>query len=201
MNVVPKDVITELKVVQKNFIWRGRKPKIRYSTLIGDYVDGGLKDIDIEMKFKALKLFWIKRLADDSSNPWKTTVNSLLKDIGGTLVFHSNLCLSSDCKEAVKKLLKFYQQLLEFWEPISAGSSNEVEFILTQNLWNNCCISNNSGPSFNHLFSKRGINYVHDLFDFQPGCFKSWGKIKTEFNIPDVMILKWHGLVMTLPRE
>ena len=60
MNVVPKDVITELKVIQKNFIWRGRKPKIKHSTLIGDYVDGGLKDIDIEMKFKALKLFWKK---------------------------------------------------------------------------------------------------------------------------------------------
>ena len=123
MNVVPKDVVTELKVIQKNFIWRGRKPKTKHSTIIGDYVDGGLKDIDVEMEFKALKLFWIKTLADDSSNPWKATANSLLKDIGGTLVFHSNFCLSSDCKEVVKKLPKFYQQLLEFWEPISAGST------------------------------------------------------------------------------
>ena len=32
MNGVPKDVITELKVIQKNFIWRGRKPKIKHST-------------------------------------------------------------------------------------------------------------------------------------------------------------------------
>ena len=114
MNVVPKGIITELKVIQKNFIWRGRKPKIKHSILIGDCVDGGLKDIYIEMKFKALKIFWIKRLADNNSNPWKAIANSLLKDIGGTLVFHSNLCLSSDCKEAVKKLPKFYQQLLEF---------------------------------------------------------------------------------------
>ena len=41
----------------------------------------------------------------------------------------------------------------------------------------------------------------HNLFDFQLGCFKSWEKIKNEFDIPDVMILKWHGLVMALPRE
>ena len=82
MNVVPKDVITELKVIQKNFIWRGRKPKIKHSTLTGDYVDGGLKDIDIEMKFKTSKLFWIKRLADDSSNRWKVIANSLLKILG-----------------------------------------------------------------------------------------------------------------------
>ena len=101
-----------MKVIPKNFIWRGRKPKIKHSTLIGYHADGGLKDIDIEVKFKALKLFWIKRLADDSSNPWKAIANGLLKDIGGTLVFHSNLCLSSDCKEEVKKLPKFHLQLL-----------------------------------------------------------------------------------------
>ena len=27
------------------------------------------------------------------------------------------------------------------------------------------------------------------------------GKIINEFNLPDIMILKWHGLVMALPRE
>ena len=42
---------------------------------------------------------------------------------------------------------------------------------------------------------------MHNLFDFHLGCFKSWEKIKNEFNIPDVMILKWHGLVISLPRE
>ena len=123
-------------------------------------------------------------------------MNSLLKDIGGTLVFHSDFCLSSDCKEAVKKLPLFYQQLLEFWEPISAGSSNEVEFTLIQNLWKNSCISKGSGLLFNHLFPIQGINYVLDLYDFQLGCFKSWEKIKNEFDLPDVMILRWHGLVM-----
>ena len=63
----------------------------------------------MEVKFRALEIFQIKRLVDDSSNPWKAIANSLLKDIGGTLVFHSNFCLSCDCKEAVRKLPKFYQ--------------------------------------------------------------------------------------------
>ena len=102
MNALPKDVVTKLKVIQKNFLWRGRKPKIKtLRTLTGDHIDRVLKDIAIEMKFKALKIFWIKRLVDASNNPWKATVNSLLKDVGGTLIFHSNFCLSSNCKEAV----------------------------------------------------------------------------------------------------
>ena len=36
---------------------------------------------------------------------------------------------------------------------------------------------------------------------FNWGVLNHGNKIKTEFNIPDVMILKWHGLVMALPRE
>ena len=72
-----------------------------------------------------------QKFVDDSSNLWKTTENSLLKDIEGTLIFYY------DCTEAVQSYHNFYQQLLEFWEPISVEVSNEVEFILTQNLWNN----------------------------------------------------------------
>ena len=197
MNIVPKDVITELKVIQKKFVWRGRKPKIKHSTLNGDYWDRGLKNIDMEMKFKALKIFWIRRLVDDSSNPWKAIANSWWKDNGGTLVFHSNFCLSSDCKESVKNLPKFYQQLIEFLEPVSAGSSNEVEFILTQNLWNNSCINNDSGPLFNHLFSTLGINYVLNLLDFHIGC-KNYGK---RFKMNLIYRLKRHGLIMALPPE
>ena len=40
-----------------------------------------------------------------------------------------------------------------------------------------------------------------ELSDFQLGCFKSWEKIKNEFNLPYVMLLKWYGLVMALPQE
>ena len=130
------------------------------------------------MKFKALKLFCIQRLADNSSNPWKTIANSLLKDIGGTLVFHSNLCFSSDCKEAVKKLPKFYQQPLEFWEPISAGSSNEVEFILTQNLWNNSCISNNSGPFLIIFFQNEVLIMCITFLTFNWGVLNHGKKLK-----------------------
>ena len=51
------------------------------------------------------------------------------------------------------------------------------------------------------FFSIRGINYVLDLFDFQLGCFKSGEKIRNESNLPDIMALKWHGLVIALTRE
>ena len=56
---VPRHIIEQLKCLHKKFLWNNRLPKIKHSTLIGEYYEGGLKNIDIEAKFKALKLTWI----------------------------------------------------------------------------------------------------------------------------------------------
>ena len=58
-------------MLQKDFIWSGKNPKIKHTTLIGDYPDGGLKDVDIKAKLKSLKLGWLKRLYSDDFHPWK----------------------------------------------------------------------------------------------------------------------------------
>ena len=44
------------KKIPKDFIWGGRKPKIKHSSLIGEYKDGGLRDVDIPSSFKSLKV-------------------------------------------------------------------------------------------------------------------------------------------------
>ena len=59
-----------LKIIHKNFIWEGKRPKIKHSTLINDYPDGGLKDIDNESKFKALHMSWLTRFHSDNTHPW-----------------------------------------------------------------------------------------------------------------------------------
>ena len=65
----------------KDFIWRGKRPKIKHSTSIGNFENGGLKDIDIESKLKALKLSWIKRLLDRNFHPRKTLAAKLLEPV------------------------------------------------------------------------------------------------------------------------
>ena len=48
LNDVPVTIIKKIERIQKYFIWNGKKPKIKHTTLINDYDEGGLKDIDIE---------------------------------------------------------------------------------------------------------------------------------------------------------
>ena len=53
MNLVPIGVIEQIQKMQKKFIWNGKKPKIKHTTLINEHQDGGLKDVDIETKIRS----------------------------------------------------------------------------------------------------------------------------------------------------
>ena len=57
MKVPSKQIIERLNIIHKNFIWNNKHPKIKHSTLIADYSDGGYNDIDINAKLFSLKVF------------------------------------------------------------------------------------------------------------------------------------------------
>ena len=105
MTHVPRHIIEQLKALHKNFLWNNRPPKIKHSTLIGEYYEGGLKDIEIETKFKALKLTWIKRLCDDSNHPWKIIPIKFLKLKNHNLICHRNFSLDQTSLSKVKVYL------------------------------------------------------------------------------------------------
>ena len=68
-------IIESLDLIQKKFIWSKKLPKIKHSTLITNYKDGGYKDIDIEAKISSLKVKWISHLLDDNFHPRKIIPN------------------------------------------------------------------------------------------------------------------------------
>ena len=45
---VPECILMQLEKIHKDFIWSGKKSKIKHTTLINDYSEGGLRDIDIK---------------------------------------------------------------------------------------------------------------------------------------------------------
>ena len=47
---VPQKFCDALKSLHREFIWNGKKAKIKHSSLIGEYRDGGLKDVDVDAK-------------------------------------------------------------------------------------------------------------------------------------------------------
>ena len=79
-----------LKSLHREFIWNGKRAKIKHSSLIGEYRDGGLKDVDVDAKILSLKISWIRKLKDSNFHPWKVLANHLLSKVGGETIFHAN---------------------------------------------------------------------------------------------------------------
>ena len=107
MTPVPPNFCDNLKALQKDFIWSAKKPNIKHPTLIWDYCEKGLKDVDIDAKLLSLKLTWIKRLKDPNSHTSKVVAIQLLSQVGGDAIFHTNLCLSDNFKQQAKNYLCF----------------------------------------------------------------------------------------------
>ena len=74
---VPSDIVNILE----NYIWDLKKPKIKHSTLIGEYSQVGLKDVDIKSKIKSLHLSWLCRLYSENKHPWMLIPNYIIKKV------------------------------------------------------------------------------------------------------------------------
>ena len=92
--------------------WK-EKPKIKHTTLISDYTNGGLKDIDINCKLLSLKFSWIARLLDKFNfHPWKVIANEILRPVGGCGIFHTNLPMSSETRKELRNLPSYYKDII-----------------------------------------------------------------------------------------
>ena len=91
MKCPSKQAVDQLNVMQKGFIWNNKKPKIKHSTLVAEYSEGGYKDIDTETKISALKVAWLTGLLDDNFHPSKIIPTILFTNFGGIKnVFYDN---------------------------------------------------------------------------------------------------------------
>ncbi len=105
---IDKDTITSLKNKFIDFLWDGKTPKVKYTTIIGDHGEGGIRMIDIESRIKALQMGWIKR--SNQGQPWQHIFNSFNK-IPWERVINFNIDVSKIGGNFYKCLLRSWQEL------------------------------------------------------------------------------------------
>ena len=71
ITILPNSTMTQLNKILKEFIWNHKKVKIKEKTLISNFDQGGLKDVDIPSKITSLQCSWVKRLFDKNFHEWK----------------------------------------------------------------------------------------------------------------------------------
>ena len=194
MKPYSKKFVDDLNEIQKDFIWRGCKPKIKHTSLIGDYSEGGMKDTDIKAKLESLQIQWVKRLTNNNFQSWKIIPNVLLKDVGGVSLFHSNLALSDARKLKIDNYPEFYKSIVDLWIRISATDPQSEHDIISQTLWNNKYILIKRKPIFFLELYQKGINTINDLIDDERGFF-SWNRLKEKYELDKELYIKYADLL------
>ena len=201
MKVPGKFVIDQLKTLHKNFIWNNKRPKVKHSTLIADYCEGGYKDVDIENKIAALKIKWVTKLLDSNFHPWKIIPNLLFSDIGSTMaLFRQNLQLPKQCLAKIKQYPKFYQRLIPIWAKASEKEPSRTSEICEEVLWNNKMITSNGDSLFNKHFVLKGILTIRDIIDeYGVPVPLSWQDAQQKYSLNSSPVFHWYGLIKSIP--
>ena len=167
MTLVPKQIIEQLKPEHKKFLWKNDIRRIKHSTRIPDYSDGGLKDVDIEAKLKALKLTSIRKLCDDSRYPWKINPLACLKLLNNEAICQRKLCIDQKLLNKVNGIPNSYVQLLTHWADFAkVDLSHHSNYVYSgEPSWFNSFIQIGNQSVFYEIFSMSSINILKDLYN------------------------------------
>ena len=188
-----KQFIDLLDNIEQNFIWNGHCPKIKHSTLVGRYAEGGYKNMDIQ----SLKIIWIRRLSDDNFHAWMSIPNALFLDLG---VVHDNFKPSTYCMQKSQSYPSFYQQLIGSWEKVSRKEPLNTLEIVNQAIWNNSFLLKQGNLLFYLSLYNKGILKVNDLQDHS-GHFMKWASSKLKFDLKEQDVMLWLSVLESIPSQ
>ena len=191
----PDYILKTLKKIQNDFLWNGKRAKLKHQTLCNSYEMGGLQSVDIDFKIKALQLSWIKRLFDENEHQWKIIPRFFIKKFG-SYAFHTQFSPKNGC---LREIPKFYKNLIEQWNYCSNSPQDAVN-IFSQCLWHNINLKIDNNTFFIQEFASSGLNHIYQLFN-QNGQAKTWNQLKIEFHLNPIWNFKYVQLIDSIPRR
>lgn len=168
---MPEWVLNELNNVVSNFIWDGKGVRISQKTLIADYVDGGLKLVDLGVKRKAIRIKTVKKYLYDSEDyGWKHFFRVYLEESGGC---EDNGLLMGLKRAMFEKVPDFYKEVLNAWAELLPNVYYEcghIDLIMNQPIFLNEKIKNKEKVLYNKVFMSAGLRQIKDYtYEVIPG--------------------------------
>lgn len=182
---LPKWVEEKFRKSCSKFLWHGKPPQIKATTLIGKESQGGLNIPDIRTRALSLRLKWLRKYFNKETDfMWKHTMNYFLSKCHSFGLTYEILYIIYD-KTMLCQIPLIYKELLVAWDEINEGKRQlptTVQYIYDQPLFGNPNIKKNSRMLFFHVFIKCGISKIlhiinPDIGDFIT-CQQLYDKIK-----------------------
>ena len=190
------------KITQEcfNFIWNGKRDRIKRKIMVKKVEDGGVEMIDINSFEKALKLTWMKRILQPR-NIWK---NLGPKNIDIQSVIDTGGYISTTLLKKTTNV--FWKELYQNWNEFLCKRSThtDIDEIVTQPLWSNPHLSDRE--FFVKEWYDLGLRWIKDIINengeirpFQElkQNFKFNGHFLTYAKLLDIIPKQWKRIVNT----
>ena len=189
------DIVNKLVV---NFIWNGKKPKIKRDTLIGPKDKGGLELPDYEIVTKSLQCAWVKRMKEGIRKQWMEIPPFYLENVGGPFIFDCDYDLHL---LNLSNMPTFYIDILKAWTEVQGLCKADFHQnnIRSSILWNNKNITIEGKSVYWKEWHIAGIDRLEDLLD-ENNSFLGYHQFcrKTGLKPP---FTKFFGLISAIPSK
>ena len=193
-----KRKLKEIESIMFNFIWNGKRDRIKRSTMLNVYNNGGLQVPDPSTQADSLKVTWIKKFTDESNRAkWKNVMENKLI-VGGTLCIFE--CKLSKREIESKLPNKFWRETFLSWQKIVVNEQNIDESVLYEALWLNkdLILEKNVGIPKKQLI-KRGVLRIRDIYDNRARRFMTTCELTQKYNFGN--FLMWHAMLRAVPPD
>ena len=190
---VPEEVTRTVKTKLFSFLWKNKRDKIKRTGLYQDLERGGIRMVDIDIMFKALKLAWIPRLLIPGNQSWKTVPDYYLRKFRG---LNFLLRCKYDAKY-IKSIPLFYRNILVYFNELKAlYDFDQAQDII---LFNNKEILVDSKTIFIREWFKKGILSIQDLLDNtgQPMSYQEF----TNKHFCKTNFLQYYQVIGAIPKH
>ena len=153
-----QSTIAEINTIFYSFLWGNKPDKIKREVICKDYLDGGLRMINLFNFEKAQKIKWLKYILQKEQHTYNLFLEEM-RNLESITLFGGEYCA-----KFCKLLNPFWKAVFMYWAEFCASQQiKSNEDISNSALWFNKDLATNDIHLPN--WSKKGINFVHDIID------------------------------------
>ena len=198
MNMVtpPDHMLKTVKKLLNNFLWGSNINRIKHTTMIADYDNGGLKMPDINAIFYAQRVMWMRRYFNTEYKPWKVFFEWQIEKIGGLTIFKNS---SIEVREIANKgLMSFYESIITAWalyynKPLDEGNFKKQVLHFNKNI-----ITPAGKSLFHPSLIEKGIVFIYDIVHNKR--LKTPNEMKMEKNLNGIELMYYASLYSCIKR-
>jgi hypothetical protein len=191
----PEWVLKKYNRMITDFLWDNKPAKIKYSCLINNIENGGLKLQDLENKSQALKLKWIKDMCDPNTLcAWKNY-------IAGKIKFETHEALLTERKwiEELKMDDKFYHEVFHICDVMHGYEPITGQEVCSEQICNNSKILIGGKYIDTKAWNFPNIRFIQDLIN-EKGKMADVNYINKKYNV-NIPTMLYNGLMSAIPQN